>query len=35
MGVCPLRIGAIYAFDYTKGSNTEIMVTLLFLQPAS
>jgi len=35
MGVCPWGIGATYAFDYTKGSNTEIMVTLLFLQAAS
>lgn len=28
-------IGVAYDLDYTKGSNTEIMVTLLFLQAAS
>jgi len=28
-------IGATYALDYTESSNTEIRVTLLFLQAAS
>ena len=35
MGLSPRGIGATYALDYAKGSNTEIMVTLLFLQAAS
>jgi hypothetical protein len=31
----PPGIDAAYALGYTKGSNTEIMVSLFFLQPAS
>jgi hypothetical protein len=31
----PPGIGAACALDYTEGSNTEIVVTLFFLQPAS
>jgi hypothetical protein len=34
-GYMPVSIGAIYDLGYTKGTNTEITVTVLFLQSAS